>query len=478
MKFECKNKIPWLRSFFILMTLSLVFSCGYWEKSEKDSQNNTAFKDDLERIKTTGILKAVIDYNSTNYFVYRGRPMGFQYELLQQLSKDLGVNLKVMVSNNLEETFDGLESGKYDIIAKNLTVTQARKQRVDFTVPLQYTRQVLVQRSKSKKGDDSTYVYSIVDLAGKTVYVQKNTAYYRRLLYLSDEIGKNIGIAEDSIYGVEQLVARVAKGEINYTVCDENVALLNKTFYPNLDVSLRLSFPQKISWAVEKGSSAWKNYLDEWITKFKGTRKFRILYHRYFESSRIAARMESDFHSLSGGKISPYDDTIQKIAAEHHWDWRLIAAIIYNESRFNKDAGSWAGAYGLMQLMPGTAEAFGIDNYKLPGQNIKGGVMFLDWLNDRFKESIQDSTERINFVLAAYNVGLGHVEDARRLAEKYGKNPNVWKNNVEDFLQKKSVEKFYNDSVVQWGYCRGEEAISYVARVNNNYEHYMNVTSR
>ncbi len=476
MKFEFKNKIFWVRFFFLLITVDVLLGCGDWEKSEKEK--NDLQKNNLERIKEEGVLKAVIDYNSTNYFVYRGRPMGFQYELLQQLSKDLGVTLKVFVSNNLDETFDGLETGKYDLIAKNLTVTRIRKGEVDFTVPLDYTRQVLVQRAKSKTGDDSMYVYAIADLPGKTVYVQKNTAYYNRLLYLSNEIGKKINIAEDSIYGVEQLVARVAKGEINYTVCDENVARLNKTFYPNLDVSLRLSFPQKISWAVQKGSNEWKNYLDEWITKFKKTSKFRVLYHKYFESPRIAERMESDYHSLSGGKISPYDDIIKKIAAEYHWDWRLIAAIIYNESRFNADADSWNGAYGLMQLIPATAKAFGIDNYENPQQNIKAGVLFLNWINNQFMESLPDSTERVKFDLAAYNIGLGHVKDAQRLAEKYGKNDSIWENNVDDFLEKKSMKKYYTDSVVYYGYCRGKEAVDYVQRVINNYEHYLNVTKK
>jgi membrane-bound lytic murein transglycosylase F len=457
----------------------MFIGCENFGKSGKENLGKEHLSvNQLELIKEKGELKAVVDYNSTNYFVYRGRPMGFQYELLQQLSKDLGVALKVSVSNNLMETFAGIDTGEFDIIAKNLTVNRERKRLVDFTVPLQYTRQVLVQRKRLKGGEDSVYVNSIVDLQGKTVYVQKNTAYYNRLLYLSDEIGKEIKIAEDSIYGVEQLVARVANGEIDYTVCDENVAHLNTTFYSNLDVSLRLSFPQKISWAIKKGSTEWKDYLDEWITNFKGTRKYKTLYHKYFESSRIAERMESDFHSLGGGRISPYDDMIRNIAEEYSWDWRLIASMIYSESRFNPEAGSWAGAYGLMQLMPNTAEAFGIENYKEPDQNIKAGVLFLNWLNNQLDDSINDSTERVNFILAAYNVGLGHVDDARRLTRKYGKNPDVWKDNVEEFLLKKSVAKYYQDSVVQWGYCRGEEATNYVKQVNENFNHYLNVSNR
>lgn len=476
MRIDQNNKILWLRFFFLFLLMSIVFGCGYQNTSERNK--NTILKNDLEQIKATGTLKAVIDYNSTNYFIYRGRPMGFQYELLQLLSKELGVKLKVKVSNNLDETFAGLEKGEYDLIAKNLTVTPVRRRKVEFTVPLQYTRQVLVQRSKPNKGDDSAYVNSIVDLGGKIVYVQKNTAYYNRLLYLSDEIGKNITIREDTIYGVEQLVARVAKGEINYTVCDENVARVNKSFYPNLDVSLRLSFPQKISWAVRKGSDEWKDYLDEWISKIKRTSKFKVLYHKYFESPRVAERMESDFHSLSGGKISPYDDIIKKIAAEYHWDWRLIAAIIYNESRFNADANSWNGAYGLMQLLPATAEAFGIEDYENPQQNIKAGVLFLNWIDNQLIESLPDSAERVKFDLAAYNIGLGHVKDAQRLAEKYGKNDSIWENNVDSFLENKSMKKYYTDSVVYYGYCRGKEAVDYVQRVITNYEHYQNVTNQ
>ncbi|MBN2636470.1 MAG: transporter substrate-binding domain-containing protein [Prolixibacteraceae bacterium] len=463
----------------MLIITSIIIGCGNWNKSGKEnSENDGQVINQLEQIKEKGELIAVVDYNSTNYFVYRGRPMGFQYELLQQLSNDLGVTLKVSVSNNLNQTFSGIENGQYDLVAKNLTVNRERKRMVDFTVPLHYTRQILVQRAKKEKEDDSLYVYSIVDLQDKTVHVQKNTAYYNRLVYLSDEIGKKINIAEDTIYGVEQLVARVANGEIDYTVCDENVAQLNKLFYPNLDISLRLSFPQKISWAVKKGSTDWKDFLDNWISEFKKTRKFKTLYHKYFESPRIVERMDSEYHSLSGGRISEYDELVKKIATQYNWDWRLISSIIYSESRFNPAADSWAGAKGLMQLMPNTAEAFGIENYEQPDQNILAGILFLNWLNNQLEESLPDSTERVNFVLAAYNVGLGHVNDARKLAEKYGANPNVWDNNVEDFLKKKSIEKYYNDSVVQWGYCRGIEATNYVEKVNDHFYHYLNVIDR
>lgn len=479
MKFLTRYKKKQVIYFLLFLAVILVFWIVYLNKiNNKSTEEPESVPGDLEKILESGVLKAVVDYNSTNYFIYRGRPMGFQFELLQLLSKEMGLKLDIKVSNDLQETFNGLNNYKYDLVAKNLTITPARMAEVDFTVPLQKTRQVLVQREKSKNENDSVYINGTMKLAGKKVYVQKNTSYSRRLHRLSQEIGQEIEIIEDTVFGVEQLVARVANGDIDYTVCDENVALLNKTYYPNLDVSLRLSFPQNIAWAIRKDSPEWKAYLNNWIVEIRDSKKFRQLYHKYFESYRGAQRMESELHSINGGKISNYDEIIKGLAKQYHWDWRLIASMIYNESRFNPDADSWNGAYGLMQLVPATAEAFGIENYMDPKQNIRAGILFLNWIDNQFKESLPDSAERVKFDLAAYNIGMGHVLDAQRLAEKYGKDSDVWENNVDSFLIRKSMKKYYTDSVVYYGYARGKEAVDYVQRVTNNYHHYLNLIEK
>lgn len=463
-----------LKTFILFCLCMIAFSCKQVKKQDEKMQVEPVLND-LKRIKDSGVLRAVVDYNSTNYFVYRGKPMGFKYDLLQELSRDLGVKLEIVVSNHLGETFQGLKERRYDLVAKNLTITKERNEQIDFTIPIDQTLQVLVQRIDQGDSNDSSFVSSILDLAGKKVHVQKNTSYYNRLVNLSDEIGSHIEIVEDSIYGVEQLVARVAEGKIDYTICDQNVAKLNKMYYPNLDVSLKVSFSQNLAWAIPKGSEEWKNYADEWITSFKATNLYSLLYHKYFESPRSAQRMDSEFHSISGGKISKYDEMIKKLAIEHNWDWRLIASIIYHESRFNEDAGSWAGAYGLMQLMEPTAKRLGVENYKDPEQNVKAGILFMNWLDMQFKSSIPDSTERVKFVLASYNIGMGHVQDAQRLAEKYGKDKTVWDDNVAVYLLNKSSEKYFKDSVVRYGYCRGQETFAYVNRVMSNYQHYINV---
>ncbi|RIH66143.1 lytic transglycosylase F [Mariniphaga sediminis] len=462
-----KSTVKTLFLFFVV--LFFVSSVGCKRKREKEAGN------DLQHIQETGILRVVIDFNSTNYFVYRGRPMGYQYELIQSLCNDLEVKAEITVSNDMTETFEGLKSGQFDLIAKNLTVTRARSLEVDFTEPLKQTRQVIVQRKPSKNTPDSLFLKSTTGLAGKKVHVQKNTSYYRRLTHLSNEIGYPIEIVKDSVNGVEQLVAMVSRGEIDYTVCDENVAILNQSYYPNIDVSLKISFPQNIAWAVRKGSGEWREYLNRWITKFEKTEKYRQIYYRYFVSPRTSGRFNSEYHSISGGKISEFDPVVKKLAVKYGWDWRLISSVMYHESRFNPEAESWGGAYGLMQLMPNTAEALGVNDIYDPQQNIEGGILLLNWLDKQLITSISDSTERIKFVLAAYNIGLGHVQDAQRLAEKYGKNSHVWENNVDYYLRYKSSEKYFEDPVVRWGYCRGEEAFNFVDRVIGNYEHYRNL---
>ena len=436
----------------------------------------------MKGILESGELKVVVDYNSTNYFVYKGRPMGFQYELLKAFADELGVDLRIQVSNSIQESFDGLNAGEYDLIAKNLTVTKERNKFVDFTDPFALTRQVLVQRkpenadSLSERELNKLMVRDQLDLAGKTIYVQKNTVFVQRLKNLSDEIGEPINVVEDTIYGVEQLVALVARGEIDYTVCDENVGLVNQKYYPWIDVSLPISFNQKLSWAVRKNSPEWKEVVNNWIDGYKETDDYKYLYYKYFSGARSQI-VHSDFHSITGGMISEYDDLIRQISASFGWDWRLIAAIIMQESNFNKYAESWVGAMGLMQLMPETAKRYNIDMDDIidPRENIRGGLEYLTWLDEVFQPIITDKDERLKFVLASYNVGIGHVMDARKLAMKYGKNPSVWKDNVDYFILKKSTPQYYKDPVVKWGYCRGEEPYNYVISILDRYQHYLNV---
>jgi len=465
------------RLFNILLFVVLAFSCVRVSNPVPEYGNVTH----LKQVSDRGVLRVVTDFNSTSYFIYRGQPMGYQYEMLQELADHLGVKLEVSVNNNLEEKYEMLESGEVDLIAVNLAITKERRKIMDFTVPHTQTHQVLIQRKPSDweklsmKELESHLIRSQLDLADKTIYVQRNSSYAKRLHNLSDEIGDSINIVEVDI-GSEKLIEMVAMGEIDYTVSDENVAQVNETYFDNLDIETPVSFPQNLAWAVPKGADDLRYAIDTWLTDFKKTSKFAVIYHKYYRNKRSADIIESDYFSNISGKISPFDVTLKQLSGDIGWDWRLLASMVYQESRFNPHARSWAGAFGLMQLMPTTAKRFGVGPGSPPKMQLRAGIMFIHWLDKRLSD-IENVQERGKFILAAYNVGLGHVLDARALAVKNGKNPDIWEGNVAEFLLSKSDPAVYSDPVVKYGYCRGEETYRYVAEILERYEHYKNLVA-
>jgi membrane-bound lytic murein transglycosylase F len=425
-------------------------------------------------------LFAITGYSATSYFIYRGQPMGYEYELLQRLARDLELDLEMVVARDFNEIFAMLNRGEGDIIAFSLTVTKARSKRVSFTETINTTRQVLVQRlpenwRRMKQHEiEQELVRSPVDLINREVHVWRNSAYYTRLMNLSEEIGGNIRVVEvPGSVSQEELIRRVAEEDIEFTVVDENLALIHKAYYPDIDVETAVSFPQRLAWAVRRNAPELRKAVDRWLHSMKADADYYVIYDKYYKNERaFRRRMASDFFSMTNGeRISPYDDQIREKAGLLGWDWRLLASLIYQESGFDPMARSWAGAIGLMQLIPRTGRMFGADDLLDPEENLAAGVLFLKWL-DEYWSQITDEGERLKFILASYNVGHEHVQDARRLAEKYGRDPDIWHDNVEYFLLRKSRRKFFNDPVVRFGYCRGEETVEYVSSILERYREY------
>ncbi len=458
---------------FAVVLLSLLFillqSCSPKDEEEVKIENLRDNK-----------LVAITGYNAYSYFIYKGQPMGFEYELVKKLAKYFNVDLEVKIVNNIEEMFEMLNSGKGDLIAFNLTITKERLERVDFTKSINTIKQVLVQRKpenweKMKLHEiEKQLIRDPAELIGKTVFVRSNSAYVQRLINLSDEIGGDINVVKaERELTTEDLIAQVSSGEIDYTISDDNIAHLNSVYYRNIDAKTDISLSQRIAWAVEKDSDVFESAVNKWLDSMKATVDFAVIYKKYF-TNRYAfkKRITSEYFSNTGGGISKYDDLIKKYSELVGWDWRLSASLVYQESQFNPNTKSWAGAVGLMQLMPNTAKQFGITNLKNPEQNINGGFKYLTYLDNLWKESITDSTERIKFVLASYNVGPGHITDARNLTEKYEGDPDIWFDNVEVYLKLKSKPKYYNDEVVKRGYARGKETVKYVKEILERYEQY------
>ncbi len=449
------------------------------QQREKDTVISDKKVDLLDSILKRGELRAVTNFSSTDYFIYKGIPMGYQYEIAKRFADYLGVKLLMRIEKDLPKSFALLDSLQVDVLTMGLTVTSERKDKMLFTKPILFTRQVLVQRKpngwmkmKTRDEIESHLIRNVLELGKKKIYIHKGTVFKNRLENLMSEIGDTIYIVEDD-RETEELIQAVANGEIDYTVADEYMALVDAGFYRNIDVKTYISFPQKIAWAVRKDQKRLRDTINTWLDQFYKTLEARVLYNKYFKNiSHSRHRTKSEYNSYGGGKLSPYDEIIKKEAKKLGWDWRLLASMIYQESEFKPDAESWVGAKGLMQMMPDVLEKYGITDKSPPEDHIKAGVKYIKYLERQIPPEVSDSIQRIKFTLAAYNTGVGHVLDARRLAEKYGKDPNVWDDNVDYFILHLSEKKYYNDPVVYYGYVRGWETYNFVQEIFDRYRIY------
>ena len=470
--------------------LLLLTSCGNNDtktnniKLDKDSitindEDKQIINFDLDDIIKRDTLKAITVYSPTSYFIYKGTPMGFEYDLLNKLTKKVGIELEIVVAHNIDEMFELLNSGKGDIIAYGMTITEKRKKQVSFTKPYMNIHQVLVQkkpdnwRKLTKEQIQKQLITDVTKLANKKISVRKNSSYFERLVHLSDEIGSEIII--DTVSGelsTDDLINLVSQGKIKYTISDDNIAKVSSLYYPNIDINTDVSLSQNLAWVVRKSSTKLLSRLNNEIENVVGTKNYNITYNKYFKNERqYAKRVGNEFFSKETGKISQYDDLIKKYAKKIDWDWLLLSSQVYQESRFKNNGKSWAGAGGLMQIMPRTAKELGVGNVHNPEHNLRAGTKYLKNIWKRW-EDIPDSLQRIKFTLASYNCGYYHVRDAQFLAKKYSKDNLKWDKAVDEFILKLSKQKYYNQKGVKYGYVRGREPYNYVKDIFVRYKIY------
>ena len=422
-----RTSLPSLSTLALLLLPFLFCSCG-----RKDAAPASA----ADRLPDT--LRAVTLYGPTSYFIYKGEPMGYDYTLVDSLARQKGMVLDLKVARSLSAAVAMLDSGKVDLIAYEVPITEHYRQYVLPCGPENITTQVLVQPKVSKQ----PAVKDVTELVGKEVYVEKDSKYLRRLRNLNDELGGGIIIREvdaDSLI-TEDLIEMVSDGKIPLTVVDSDIARLNSTYYPDLDVEVPVSFEQRSSWAVAPGKEWLADSIDTWFAGESSQSTNAELLKQLFEQSKFASSVSFDF---SKGYISKYDN-----------------------------AKSWVGARGLMQIMPRTARGYSTSVAKLnnPEVSVKVATQLISDLDRYLLKYVPNDKERIKFVIAAYNVGIAHVYDAIALAQKYGYDPQVWDGNVAQAILMKMNPKYYNDPVVKYGYCRGTETVEYVKNISNFYE--------
>lgn len=422
-------------------------------------------RNDLREIAHSDTLRVATMYGATSYFLFRDELMGFDYEMAQNLADYLHLNLKVMIAHSEKELQQWLESRKADIVCYNTIETPDLKLKYNYVFPQSESYMVLVQNM------DANTISEVTELAGKTISVCKNSVYHNRLKSLYEETGGifRIEIMPDTL-SEDELIQMVGENKISYTVANHQTATLHKGYYRSLDCRMPLTFAQRNGWMIRQESRNLKRAIEKWEISDPVEVLREELIRKYWEQSPYIALRKV---TIPKGSISPFDHLFRKYAPDIDWDWRLLAAVAFHESRFDTREVSWAGAAGLMQLMPRTASNFGLTRKTVfdPESNIEAGVQYIKSLDMAFRQ-ISNKQERIKFILAAYNSGPAHILDAMALARKHGKNPGIWFDNVEYYLSKKNQPEFYNDPVVKYGSFTATKTIQYVKNTLNTFTAY------
>ena len=283
-----------------LLFLFFLYGCNGNKQEEKEDVSVFV---DLPQLKAEGEITAVTLYSSTSYFQYKMQPMGYEYDLINDFAKSQGLKLNIKVAENPARLIEMLEAGEVDVVAYPIPINNKLKQEVIYCGREDISSQVLIQRAN--KGDK--LLTDVTQLIDKNVYVKPNTKYSERLKNLDEELGGGIHIqkVENDSIATEDLIEMVSLGEIPYTISDDNTARLNKTYYWNINVDLKVSFPQRSSWVVRKSSPDLAKAIDEWASDKTGKHSFKAVTKRYFELSKRP--FTADIPEVKNGHISPYD---------------------------------------------------------------------------------------------------------------------------------------------------------------------------
>jgi membrane-bound lytic murein transglycosylase F len=421
---------------------------------------------DLPAIRQSGRIRMITRNNAATYFLWRGRLLGFEYELAQRFARSQGLRLEVLVAPSHDDLLPMLLDGRGDFVAAFLTRTAAREEQgVAFSRPYHHATEVVV-------GDaDDTPLESVADLAGRRIAVREASAYWTHLERLRAEHAVDFElVVAPADMETEEIMARVADGTYDLTVADSHLLELEMTYRDDLQGILQLDGRRDHGWAVRQDNPQLLAAIDAFLAENYRGLFYNMRYERYFERPRYLP--ETREHAGDGLTLSPYDDIVRELAPLHGLDWRLVVAQMYQESRFDPDAESWAGARGLMQVMPRTARELGIEDLHDPRESIEAGLRSLDWVYDRFPDRLEPA-ERLWLALAGYNAGHGHVRDARRLAQSLGYDPDRWFDHVEKAMLLLSRPEYANKA--RHGYVRGEEPVAYVRAIRDRYRAYVDI---
>lgn len=431
---------------FILLLLTLLTAC---------SQP----KNELERVLKQKELVVLTRNAASTYYEGPQGPLGLEYDLARGFAKQLGVKLRIEVAGNVGEVLSRLAEGEADFAAAGLTVTQPRQLWARFTPPYQHITQQLVYRSGTKKPKN-------LDQLDGTLEIVAGSSHEERLHKLHTE-HHQLSWSENSEAESEELLTLVWERLIDYTVADSNEVLMNRRYYPELHVAFDLTEPEPLAWAFPKfKDQSLFNAASDYFNTIRESGELAKLIERYYGNldsfDYVGTRT---FQKHIKQRLPEYRHLFEYAAKEFKIDWVLLAAAAYQESHWNPDAVSPTGVKGIMMLTMATAGEIGVNERTDPVESIRGGALYLSKLMKKIPERIQEP-DRSWLALAAYNVGYGHLEDARKITQRRGGNPDSWKD-VKENLPLLRKRKWHKKT--RHGYARGNEAVRYVENIRSYY---------
>lgn len=421
------------------------------------------YLDDLSEIKKRRVIRIITYKNSANYYFNQGRQRGFEYELLRKFAEDKRLRVDIVLADTHDDMQKLLLGGHGDIIAASLPEDSIKDERIKFSTPYNYSAPVIVGHVTDKK------ILDIRDLSGKRIILPAESPYQTVLEDLQERgIHFEIINAEQGTNTSTALLL-VSMGIYDLTILGSHQVETALAGQFGMKAHFMLNEPGPVSWAVRSGNTRLLSALNTFVKNNYRSKMYNVLYEKYFENPKVAINKLL----VQDEQLSPYDEIVKKYAEQYGFDWRLIVAQMYQESQFDPKAISYAGAEGLMQIIPETADYLGMGDTYNPTNSIRSGVRYLNILRGQFENSLllEDITW---FSLAAYNAGFTRVERARYLAEEMGLDKNRWFGNVEKAMLALAKPKKINGIVKR--YCRCGQAVVYVREIRTLYNNYVRFT--
>ncbi len=416
----------------------------------------------LERIKEDGVLRVVTRNSPATYFQDRNGETGFEYELVKRFADDLGVELQIETADNLDEIFEQLGKPAGPVLAAaGLVGSEQRATQARFSHPyLEVTPQVIYRNGRSRPTDPR-------GLVGKKILVLKGSSHAEQLAALKKQYPK-LEYEESDAVEVVDLLRMVDEGQIDLTLVDSNELAMNQVYFPNVRVAFDLGDARKQRWAVAPGEdNSLLDEINEFLDEAERNGTLQRLKDRYYGHVDVLGYVGAyTFAQHLQQRLPKYEKHFKVSAKKEGVDWRLLAAIGYQESMWQPQVTSKTGVRGLMMLTQRTAQAMGVSNRLDPRQSIEGGAKYFMLVKQQLDDSIKEP-DRTWFALAAYNVGSGHLEDARLLAKREGLDPDKWLD-VKKMLPRLSQKQWYRKT--RYGYARGGEPVHFVANIRRYYD--------